>query len=137
MNKKPRSPDSTQDHDPGEDLVSKSDIDSWAERERQRRRAWLEGPSDQERDDWASSERRRRRWRQRLPVVDEDDVAEGRRIADRWQRDAELILTGIAGRLVESPFSLLGYLAREGREFEDEFDVPRRRRRRASADDDT
>jgi hypothetical protein len=137
MNKKPRSPDHpNQDHDPdpGEDLVSKSDIESWAERERQRRRAWLEGPTDAERDEWADLERRRRRRRRSL--TDEDDVAEGRRIADRWQRDAELVLAGIAGRLFESPFSLLGYLAREGRDFEEEFEVRRRRRRRVPTDDE-
>jgi hypothetical protein len=138
MNKKSRSPDPNQDHDPdpGEDLVSKGDIESWAERERQRRRAWLEGPTDTERDEWADLERRRRRRRQRSSLIDEDDVAEGRRIADRWQRDVELILAGIAGRLVESPFSLLGYLAREGRDFEEEFEVGRRRRRRVPTDDE-
>src|SRR3712207_5739425 len=36
------------------------DADDWAERERRRRRAWLDGPSEDERIAWARRERRRR-----------------------------------------------------------------------------
>jgi hypothetical protein len=120
------------------DIVSESDIKAWAERERERRRLWLEGPSEEEKQEWARSERRRRR-RTAFETNDdfnEDEIEEGRRLADRWERDVALALAGIASRLVDSPYRLLGNLVREGREWEDKHRGPRRRRPRVWVDDE-
>jgi hypothetical protein len=120
------------------DLVSESDIKAWAERERERRRLWLEGPNEEEKQEWARSERRRRRRAAFEPKddYDEDEIEEGRRLADRWERDVALALAGVASRLVDSPYRLLGNLVREGREWEDKHRGPRRRRPRVWMEDE-
>ena len=124
------------EHEPlHEENVSDTDVESWAARERAKRRAWLEGPTDEEKNAWAERERRRRA--QRMDRGDhEEDEFEGRRIAERWRREAELVLTGLAGRILEPPYALLGNMAREGRRYEDEFYNVRRRRRRVLSDED-
>jgi hypothetical protein len=118
-----------------DDTVTAADAEAWAARVREQRKAWLEGPTAEEKKVWAERERHRRSRRLDLEEF-EDDEMEGRRIADRLRRDVELVLTGIAGRIVEPPYALLGNLAREGRRFEDELHNVRRRRRRVLADDD-
>src|ERR1700676_3054600 len=131
MNQKPRASDPDRDLD----LVNESEIEGWAERERKRRKAWLEGPTDEEKQEWAELEWLRRRRRDRDHPM-EDGMAEGQRIADRWQRDIGLALAGIAGRLINAPYSLLGNLVIEGRQREDEYYAVRRKRRRVPSDDD-
>jgi hypothetical protein len=109
--------------------IPKSDVDAWTERERERRRRWLEGPSEEEKREWASRQWRRRR-RDKGRHLDEDDFEEGRRVADRLQHDAALALVGAANRLVEAPYRILGDLVRSGRDWEEDFLAPVRRRRR-------
>jgi hypothetical protein len=119
--------------------VSESEIEAWAAREHKRRQAWLEGPSEGEKQEWARLERQRRmREHQDYPEhwSLDPEIAEGRRIANRWQRDLAFALTGVAGRLVESPYRILGSLIREGREWESEHYVPKGGRRRVRLDDD-
>jgi hypothetical protein len=118
-----------------EEYVSNADVEVWATRVRAQRRAWLEGPSEEEKRAWAERERRRRTRGLERDDYDDDEY-EGRRIAERWRRDLELVLTGLAGRIVEPPYALIGNLAREGRRYEDEFHHARRRRRRVLADED-
>ena len=125
-------------HEPGYDQnVSETDVEGWAARERAERRAWLEGPSEEEKKDWAERERRRRAARADRGEFDGDEY-EGRRIAERWRRDMELVLIGLAGRIIEPPYALLGNMVREGRRFEDELNNSRRRRsrKRVLPDDD-
>jgi hypothetical protein len=110
--------------------IPKTEVDAWAERERERRRRWVEGPSEDERREWAARQHRRRRWLDTDPHSNEDDVEEGRRVADRLQHDAALALVGVANRLAEAPYRILGDLVRAGRSWEDEFMSPGRRRRR-------
>ena len=119
----------------GEEFVSEADVSSWAARERERRRAWLEGPSEEEKTAWAKREHHRRA-RQIEHGDHEDDEVEGRRMTERWRREAELVLTGLASRLFETPYALLGTVAREGRRHEDEFGNVRRRRKRVLPEDD-
>ena len=38
--------------------VPEADIAAWAERERKRRQAWLEGPDEEEKQAWADAERK-------------------------------------------------------------------------------
>lgn len=121
---------SVREAEPDDNSVSAADVEKWTERERARRRAWLEGPTDEEKEEWAATERRRRRYlRADEHGYDDDDLSEGRRIADRWQREVGLALAGLAGRIIDSPYSLLGNLIREGRQFEEDYFPPRRRRR--------
>lgn len=120
------------------DLVSASEIEAWAKREHERRRLWLEGPSEEEKQEWADLQRRRRRRKASEPESDYDDdgIEEGRRVADRWERDVALALAGVASRLVDSPYRLLGNLVREGREWEDKHRESRRRRPRVWMEDE-
>jgi hypothetical protein len=117
-------------------LVTDDEINTWAERERERRRKWLEGPSEEEKREWARLERRRRRAAMEHEEEDEGDISEGRRMADRWERDVALALAGVASRLIDSPYRMLGNLVREGREWEDKQRSSRRRRPRVWLDDE-
>jgi len=109
--------------------IPKSEVEAWSERERERRRKWLEGPSEEEKREWAARQARRRRL-DKDRHLDDEDLEEGRRVADRLQHDAALALVGAANRLVEAPYRILGDLVRAGRGWEDEFLAPARRRRR-------
>jgi hypothetical protein len=125
------------EHEPADDgaHVGETEPEAWAARVRAQRRAWLEGPTEDEKQAWAERERRRRARRAEQEDYD-DDGSEGRRIAERWRRDLELVLAGLVGRIIEPPHALLGNLIREGRRHEDEFYYARRRRKRVLADDD-
>jgi hypothetical protein len=118
-----------------DDYVSDADVEAWAARVRADRRAWVEGPSEEEKKEWAARERGRRARPQERDDYDDKEF-EGRRIVERWRRDLELVLTGLAARIVEPPYEIIGHLAREGRRYEDELYHVRRRRRRVLADED-
>jgi len=107
--------------------VPEADIAAWAERERKRRQAWLEGPSEEEKQEWADAERKRRKRDYRDELL-EMDLEDGRRMADR-------LLAGVANRMVEAPLRKLGNLIREGQDAEDRQKEPLRRRRRVHPDD--
>src|SRR5262245_63649497 len=89
--------------------IPKTEVESWAERERERRRKWLEGPSEEEKREWAARQARRRRL-DKDRHFDDDDVEEGRRVADRLQHDAALALVGVANRLADAPYRIFGDL---------------------------
>ena len=125
------------EHEAADDAarVSEAEQEAWAARVRERRKAWLEGPTEDEKKAWADQERRRRARHAERHDYD-DDESEGRRIAERWRHDVELVLAGLVNRIAEPPHALLGNLVREGRRHEDEFLYARRRRKRVLADDD-
>jgi hypothetical protein len=108
--------------------VPEVDVAAWAERERKRRQAWLEGPDEEEKQAWAEAERKRRKREYRDELLDMD-LDEGRRMADR-------LIAGVANRMVEAPLRKLGNLLREGQDAEDRQKEPLRRRRRVYPDDD-
>jgi hypothetical protein len=116
--------------DPADDpwTVSETEIAAWAERERKRRQAWLEGPDEDEKQEWADAERLRRKRQYRDELLD-IDLDEGRRMADR-------LIAGFTNRMVDAPLRKLGDLMREGRDVEDRHKEPLRRRRRVYPDDD-
>ena len=107
--------------------VPETEIAAWAERERKRRQAWLEGPNDDDKQAWADAERQRRKRQYREELLDMD-LDDGRRMADR-------LLAGVANRMVEAPLRKLGNLIREGQDAEDRQKEPLRRRRRVYPDD--
>ena len=136
-----RQPRQPQNFDRGEEAYAmpEAEIEAWAERERQRRRAWLEGPTDEEKRAWAQRERRRRLREQDRDMNDghyETDLEEGRRKAESLHYDAALALVGAANRLAEAPYQVLGSVIRAGREWETEQYTPRPGRRRVRLDDD-
>jgi len=112
--------------------VSEADIAAWAERERKRRQAWLEGPNDEDKQAWADAERQRRKRQYRDELLDLDlfdiDLEEGRRFADR-------MMAGFTNRMVDTPLRKLGDLLREGRSVESRRSEPLRRRRRVYPDE--
>ncbi|QPF94525.1 hypothetical protein [Bradyrhizobium commune] len=118
------------EHEPW--AVPEADIAAWAEREKKRRQAWLEGPNEEEKQAWADAERQRRKRQYREDLLDIDlfdiDFEEGRRMADR-------MMTGFTNRMVETPLRKLGDLLREGRGAESRQRDPLRRRRRVHPDD--
>ena len=112
--------------------VPEPDVTAWAERERKRRQAWLEGPNEEEKQAWADAERQRRKRQYRDELLDIDlfdiDLEEGRRFADR-------MIAGFQNRMVDTPLRKLGDLLREGRSVEDRKKEPLRRRRRVYPDE--
>ena len=126
--------DKFSEHEPW--AVSDTDVAAWAEREKKRRQAWLEGPNEDEKQAWADAERQRRKRQYREDLLDIDlfdfDLEEGRRFADRM---ADRMMAGIKDRMVETPLRKLGDLLREGRDSESRSREPLRRRRRVHPDD--
>ena len=122
--------DTYSEHEPWS--VPETDIAAWAEREKKRRQAWLEGPNEEEKQAWADAERQRRKRQYRDDLLDIDlfdiDLDEGRRFADR-------MMAGFTNRMVDTPLRKLGDLLREGRNVESRRTEPLRRRRRVHPDD--
>jgi hypothetical protein len=112
--------------------VSEPDIAAWAERERKRRQAWLEGPNEDDKQAWADAERQRRKRQYRDELLDIDlfdlDIEDGRRMADR-------MMAGFTNRMIDTPLRKLGDLLREGRGVESRQKEPLRRRRRVYPDE--
>jgi hypothetical protein len=112
--------------------VSEADVAAWAERERKRRQAWLEGPNEDDKQAWADAERQRRKRQYREELLDIDlfdiDLEDGRRLADR-------MMDGFRNRMVDTPLRKLGDLLREGRSVESRRSEPLRRRRRVYPDE--
>ena len=125
MDQAPRTPKS--------DTDSNSDVERWAEREKKRRKAWLDGPSEEEKREWLERHSPRRGHDR---SIEDEDIEEGRRIAARWERDIGWAVIGLTSRLMDSRYAILGNLVREGREVEDQYLASRRRRRRVFSDDD-
>jgi hypothetical protein len=126
--------DRMSEHEPWS--VSDADVAAWAEREKKRRQAWLEGPNEDEKEAWADAERQRRKRQYREDLLDIDlfdiDLDEGRRMADRM---ADRMVAGFKERMVDSPLRMLGDLLRDGRDSEHRSREPLRRRRRVHPDD--
>ena len=112
--------------------VPEADVAAWAERERKRRQAWLEGPNEEDRQAWADAERKRRKRQYREELLDIDlfdiDLEDGRRFADR-------MMAGFTNRMVDTPLRKLGDLLREGRGVDSRQKEPLRRRRRVYPDE--
>src|SRR5260370_28052676 len=82
--------------------VPEADIAAWAERERKRRQAWLEGPNEEDKQAWADAERQRRKrqYREELLDIDLFDIYldEGWRMAELI---ADRLMVGFKDRLGE------------------------------------
>ena len=112
---------------------TQAEIDAWAAQEKKRREAWLNGPSLEERADYA----RRLRQRRLADAFDEGEarVAEGVRVGVRSARETQLAAEGAMTLFYRWSRRTFAELVRAGREWEEETSLPNRRRR-VSLDDE-
>lgn len=106
---------------------TQAEIDDWAAREKKRREAWLNGPTAEERADYA----RRLRQRRLADAFDESEarIAEGVRTGMRYGRETQLAAEGAMTVLYRWSRRTFAELVRAGREWEEETSLPNRRRR--------
>ena len=104
-----------------------AEIDAWAERERARRQAWLSGPSDEERAEYAHHVRQRRL----AEAFDEGEhrLQEGMRQGLHYGREAQLAAEGAMTLLYRWSRRTYADLVKAGREWEEDTAMPRARRR--------
>jgi hypothetical protein len=112
---------------------TQAEIDAWAARERQRREAWVTGPSDEERAEYAQHLKHRRL----ASTFDEGEarIADTVRTGVRYGRETQLAAEGAMALLYRYSRRTFAELVRAGREWEEETSLPTRRRR-VSMDDE-
>jgi hypothetical protein len=112
---------------------TQAEIDAWVAKERERRQAWLNGPTPEEREAYAMHLRQRRL----ADTFDEgeamltDSVKRGMRLG----REGQLAAEGAVALMYRYSRRTFAELVRAGREWEEETSLPRRRRR-VSMDDE-
>jgi hypothetical protein len=106
---------------------TQAEIDAWAAQERKRREAWLNGPSAEERAEYA----RRLSHRRLSDAFDEGEnrIEEGVKTGVRYGREAQLAAEGAMAVTYRWARRTLADLVRAGREWEEETALPNRRRR--------
>jgi hypothetical protein len=106
---------------------TQAEIDAWVAKERERRQAWLNGPSPEEREAYA----RRLRQRRLAEAFDEGEarIADGVRMGVRYGREAQLAAEGAMTILMRWSRKTFDDMVRAGREWEEETSLPNRRRR--------
>jgi len=106
---------------------TQAEIDEWVAREKQRRQAWLDGPSADERAAYA----RRLRQRRLAEAFDEGEhrIEESVRLGLHYGRDAQLAAEGAMTLFYRWSRRTLAELVKAGREWEEETALPNRRRR--------
>ena len=114
---------------------TQAEIDAWVARERERRQAWLKGPSTEEREAYA----RRLRQRRVAEAFDEGEarIAEGVRLGVRYGRETQLAAEGAMTVLLRWSRRTFADMVRAGREWEEETTLPNRRRRVPLDDEDS
>ncbi len=114
---------------------TQAEIDAWVSRERERRQAWLKGPTAEEREAYA----RRVRQRRVAEAFDEGEarIAEGVRMGVRYGREAQLAAEGAMTVLLRWSRRTFDDMVRAGREWEEETSLPNRRRRVTLDDEDS
>ena len=112
---------------------TQAEIDAWAARERQRREAWLNGPSEEERAEYAQHLRHRRL----ASTFDEGEarIADTVRMGVRYGREGQLAMEGAMALLYRFSRRSFAELVRAGRDWEEETTLPTRRKR-VSLDDE-
>ena len=115
--------------------VTEAEIDAWAERERQRRAEWLQGPTREEREAYA----RRVRTRRIAAAFDEGEeaIADKMRSGLRYGRESQLAAEGAAALVYRWSRRTFAELVRAGREWEEETTLPNVRRRVSLHDEDS
>jgi hypothetical protein len=103
------------------------EIEAWAERERARRQAWLSGPSEQERAEYAENLRQRRL----AEAFDEGEalLQERMRQGLHYSREAQLAAEGAMSLFFRWSQRTFAELVKAGREWEEDTALPRMPRR--------
>jgi len=106
---------------------SPAELDAWAEHERARRQAWLDGPDEEERAAYAQRVRQRRL----AEAFDEGEfrIEESMRRGLHYGREAQLAAEGAMTLLYRWSRRTFAELVKAGREWEEETALPRARRR--------
>jgi hypothetical protein len=106
---------------------TQAEIDEWAARERQRREAWVSGPSAEEREEYAQRVRQRRL----AEAFDEGEarIAESIRLGMRAGRETQLAAEGAMALLYRLSRRTFHELVEAGREWEEGTTIPTRGRR--------
>ena len=106
---------------------SQAEIDEWAEREKARRQAWLAGPNDDERAQYAQHVRQRRL----AEAFDDGEfrLQESMRLGLHDGREAQLAAEGAMALFYRWSRRTMAEFVRAGREWEEETALPIRRRR--------
>jgi hypothetical protein len=114
---------------------TQADVEAWAAAEKKRREAWLNGPSPEERAEYA----RRLSHRRLADAFDEGEnrIEEGVRQGVRYGREAQLAAEGAMSVTYRWARRTLTDLVRAGREWEEETARPNRRRRVPLDDEDS
>ena len=112
---------------------TQAEIDAWVARERARRQAWLNGPTEDERSAYAN----RLRHRRLADAFDQGEtrIQEGVRTGVRYGREGQLAAEGAMSLFYRWSRRTIAELIRAGREWEEETSLPNRRRR-VSMDDE-
>jgi hypothetical protein len=104
---------------------SQEEVQAWVERERERRRAWVEGPSEADRAAWV----RRERIRRLAGLGPEARASELARMGLHYGRETQLAAEGALSLLWSWSRRTFAQLARTGLEWEEEISRSPRRRR--------
>jgi hypothetical protein len=104
---------------------SKAEIDEWVERQKQKRQAWLAGPSEEDKRAWVRAERRKRL----CDELDDDELS-------CRVREEHLARTGLLSFLVATPSERWSRLIQAGRDFEERRRLYRSRRARVRLPED-
>ena len=112
---------------------TQAEIDAWVAQERERRQAWLNGPTAEEREAYAL----RLRQRRLADTFDEGEamLTDSLRRGMHLGREGQLAAEGAVALLYRYSRRTLAELVRAGREWEEETSLPIRRRR-VSMDDE-
>jgi len=112
---------------------TQAEIDAWVAKERERRQAWLNGPTAEEREAYAQ----RLHQRRLADTFDEGEamLADQVRRGMRLGREGQLAAEGALALIYRYSRRTYAELVRAGREWEEETSLPRRRRR-VSMDDE-
>jgi hypothetical protein len=113
---------------------SEAEIEQWAARERERREAWLRGPTQSQKAIWAERERERRMAEsQGRALSQQGPGADPTRIAQHYLREMQLAAEGAVSLMFKfSLRDMMDNLVRAGREWEDEYTSRPTQRRRVA-----
>lgn len=82
---------------------TEKELEEWAEREKERREAWLAGPSEEEKREWRRRQRHLRELKEVYGPGDRPDSELDRELERRLRLDAHLVRVGIFDLLVHWP----------------------------------
>lgn len=103
------------------------EVEDWARRERERRQAWLSGPTEEEKAAWARQRNRRVSNRRLFSDLEAEDP-DLARTARQFARMSRLAQRGMLHSAMNFPFFLLERLVLFGLDSEDDTEELRRRR---------